>query len=46
MVAGFTPGKEMKQDTTAAATNSDRGDEVLDLDQTEGHLATVFSPEF
>ena len=38
MVAGFTSGKEMKQDTTADATNSDRGDEVLDLDQTEGQL--------
>ena len=38
MVAGPTSGKEMNQDTTADATNSDRGDEVLDLDQTEGQL--------
>ena len=45
MVAGFTPGKEMKQDTTAAATNSDRGDEALDLDQTEGHLARTAAGE-
>ena len=35
MVAWFTSGKEIKQDTTAAATYSDSDEDVLDLDRTE-----------
>ena len=38
MVAWFTSGKEMKQDTSAAATNSDSDEDGLDLDQTEREL--------
>ena len=35
MVAWFTSGNEIKQDTTAAATYSDSDEDVLDLDRTE-----------